>query len=656
MTGKESSSLQLEDADDNSASPPFLNPRTPPMPLPGLPLYEPSQSYLGTRRGSTTSTSSSLSSVSSLSICSPVRLFTSPQARPPPSVKSNPGTFASRITSSLSRLALRSRSKVSLTLDTEIEFADSPPSATTASHSPRTPLSPFTHLRPSNPASPVHQSGFPDMITEPNTPGDDPFHTDRVLTPEADPFARVSCVFDPDADQRSSTPTPHFFSRKDFASSYSFPSQVPSGAASISEKTIATKSTEESSRLFRSKYVPPPFPPPSHPPPKYPPPVRPLPPTPSQGDDWTEFSDWTLNLDNPTGSRFRDVSYIKGEEMKESSKHLLGLLSPRNRPSSPFPLLKNSSSSKSLLQALAPSLTYRTRSNTSHPVEFQPQKRHTSVDTEDSSDSSATLRARPLFQDKPRMITPPPSHGTLSITGPDYIESPMAIHHEFGVAKDDSSPIQPAVWRTSVLYNDVDGDWRPLGSPEEVRSGVRDSLMSAMSSDRASFHTAASRMSILSTDDVCDNTIEGAYSWNNVHAIPLSSDWDVWVPGSDGYFEGEENGQIKLTSKTWSELMEFCFVHEGVVVRKRSIPGDDEITVLNVEVIEAQVGGLEMVLTLARSRMRIETHRQTEGGTSTVLAFSSPLPTTLGLLAHHCRGACVGQGVGDDGDTNMRVF
>ena len=101
--------------------------------------------------------------------------------------------------------------------------------------------------------------------------------------------------------------------------------------------------------------------------------------------------------------------------------------------------------------------------------------------------------------------------------------------------------------------------------------------------------------------------------------------------------------------------MEFCSVHEGVVVRKRSIPGDDEVTVLNVEVIEARGGGLEMVLTLARSRMRVETHRQTEG-TSTVLAFSSSLPTTLGLLVRHCRGSCVGQGVGDNDDTNMRVL
>jgi len=179
-------------------------------------------------------------------------------------------------------------------------------------------------------------------------------------------------------------------------------------------------------------------------------------------------------------------------------------------------------------------------------------------------------------------------------------------------------------------------------------------LMSAMSSDRASFHTASSRMSILSIDD-SEDTIRSAYSWNNVYATPLSGYWDVWVPGSDGYLEGEENGQIKLTSKTWSELMEFCLVHEGVVVRKRSIPGDDEVTVLNVEVIETRGVGLEMVLTLARSRMRVETQRKPED-TSTVLAFSSPLPTTLGLLAHHCRGACVGQGVADNDDTNMRVF
>lgn len=67
-TGIESSSLQFEDVEDQSTSPPFLNPRTPPMPLPGLPLYEPSQSYLGTRRGSTTSTNSSLSSVSPYAI------------------------------------------------------------------------------------------------------------------------------------------------------------------------------------------------------------------------------------------------------------------------------------------------------------------------------------------------------------------------------------------------------------------------------------------------------------------------------------------------------------------------------------------------------------------------------------------------------------
>ena len=179
--------------------------------------------------------------------------------------------------------------------------------------------------------------------------------------------------------------------------------------------------------------------------------------------------------------------------------------------------------------------------------------------------------------------------------------------------------------------------------------------MSTMSSDRASFHTATSRMSILSFgDDSEENTIEGAYSWNNVYVVPSSSDWDVWVPGSDGYFEGEEDSQIKLTSKTWSGMMEFCSAHEGVVVRKRSIPGDDEVTVLNVEMIEASGGGLEMVLTLARSRMRVETHRQNEGE-STILAFTSPLPTTLGLLARHCRGASVGQGVYDN-DTSMRVF
>ena len=180
--------------------------------------------------------------------------------------------------------------------------------------------------------------------------------------------------------------------------------------------------------------------------------------------------------------------------------------------------------------------------------------------------------------------------------------------------------------------------------------------MSTMSSDRASFHTASSHMSILSIgSDGDDDTIKSAYSWNNVRAIPSGDDWDIWVPGSDGYFEGEENSQMKLTSKTWDELMEFCSAHEGVVVRRRSIPGDDEVSVLNVEVIEALGGGLEMVLTLVRSRMRVESNRQ-DGGGSTMLAFSSPLPIALGLLAHHCRGACVGQGVDDKNDTNMKVF
>jgi len=233
----------------------------------------------------------------------------------------------------------------------------------------------------------------------------------------------------------------------------------------------------------------------------------------------------------------------------------------------------------------------------------------------------------------------------------------MVAQQEFAVAKDDSSPIQPAVWRTSVLDDDLDEDLRPFRSSGRVPHGVRDSLMSTMSSDRASFHTAVSRMSILSIGSINEeNTIGGAYSWNNVHVISSSGNWDIWVPGSEGYFEGEENSQLKLTSKTWSELMEFCSVHEGVAVRKRSIPGDDEVTVLDMRVIEVLGGGLEMVLTLARSRMRVETHRQNEGA-STILAFSSPLPTTLGSLARHCRGACVGQGVGgDDDDINMRVF
>ena len=182
--------------------------------------------------------------------------------------------------------------------------------------------------------------------------------------------------------------------------------------------------------------------------------------------------------------------------------------------------------------------------------------------------------------------------------------------------------------------------------------------MSAMSSDRASFYSASSRMSILSIDSVSEEgTAESAYSWNNVHVVPSSDDWDIWVPGSDGYFEGEEGGQIKLVSKTWGELMGFCSAHEGVVIRKRSFPGDDEVTILNVEVIEMSGGGgLEMVLTLARSRMRVETNRQNGAGGSTVLAFSSQLPITLGLLAHHCRGACVGQGIGDENDTDIRVF
>ncbi|KAF9654266.1 hypothetical protein BDM02DRAFT_3182087 [Thelephora ganbajun] len=647
----QTSSLQFEDTDDQPASPLFLNPRTPPMPVSGLPLYEPSSSYLGTRRGSTTSTNSSLSSVIH-----------------PPSVKSNAGTFTSRITSSLSRLAQRSRSKISLTLDTEIEFADSPPSTATTSHSPRTPLSPFTHIRPSNPVSPVHQSAFPDLITEPNTPGNDPFPMDRVLTPEVDPFARAnSCVSNSDTGQRSLTPTPHIFVEND-AISYTFPSQVPfrsaSRAASISEKTVATKSAEESSRLVRSKYVPPPFPPPSHPPPKFPPPVRPLPPTPSTDNAQADFSDWTLNLDSPTGSHPKGASYTRGSrsaERKESSKPFLGLLSPRNRPSSPFPLLKGSSSSKSLLQALAPSVTYRTRSSHSLSTDgdtFQSQKRHVSLDTEESSDSSATLRASPLDLDRPRTITPPPSHKAPSLLlspGP-YCTELSAAPHEFAVTKDDSSPIQPAVWRASVLYDDGDEDLPPFGPPGGVRHRARDSLASTMSSDRASFHTAISRMSILSIGDISGgNTVEGAYSWNNVHAIPSSGIWDIWIPGSEGYFEGEENSQIKLTSETWNELMGFCFAHEGVVVRKRSIPGDDEVTVLNVEAIETPDGGLEMVLTLSRSRMRVETHRQNEGA-STILAFSSPLPTTLGLLAHHCRGACVGQGVGGNNDTNIKVF
>ena len=228
----------------------------------------------------------------------------------------------------------------------------------------------------------------------------------------------------------------------------------------------------------------------------------------------------------------------------------------------------------------------------------------------------------------------------------------MAPQPEFAVAKDDSSPIQPAVWRTSVFG---DGDPRPFGVSGEAHHGVRDSLLSTKSSsDRASFHTAISRMSLLSIDSISEeNTVVGAYSWNNVHVVPSGGDWDIWVPGSEGYFEGEGNSQVKLTSATWTELMEFCSAHEGVAVRKRSIPGDDEVTVLNVEVTQALGSGLEMVLTLARSRMRVETHRQNEG-VSTILAFSSPLPATLGLLAHRCKGAFLGQDI--DNDTNMKVF
>lgn len=239
--------------------------------------------------------------------------------------------------------------------------------------------------------------------------------------------------------------------------------------------------------------------------------------------------------------------------------------------------------------------------------------------------------------------------------GPDCPELSLAVHQEFAVAKDDSSPIQPAAWRTPLLGGDADDPWSFRPS-ENVHHETRDSLLSTISSDRASFHTAISRMSIRSVDSASEeNSVEGVYSWNNVHAIPWSGDWDVWVPGSDGYFEGEEDGQIKLTSKTWSGLIEFCSAHDGVVVRKQSIPGDDEMTVLNVEVIEVLGGGLEMVLTLARSRMRVEPNRQSEGG-STILAFSSPLPTTLGLLACHCRGAYVGQGVGDNNGTDMKVL
>ena len=231
----------------------------------------------------------------------------------------------------------------------------------------------------------------------------------------------------------------------------------------------------------------------------------------------------------------------------------------------------------------------------------------------------------------------------------------MAIQQEFAVAKEDSSPIQPAVWRTSVLGDNMDEDLRPFRQSGDLRCGARDSLMSTMSFDRASFHTAMSHMSILSIGGSSEeDTIEGAYFWNNVHAIPSSGAWDIWVPGSEGYFEGEENSQIKLTSKTWAELMDFCSIHEGVIIRKRSIPGDDEVTVLNVEVTEGLGGGSEMVLTMARSRMKVNTHRQNEGA-STILAFSCPLPTTFGLLAQHCRGACVGQGAGDS-DRITKVF
>lgn len=543
-----------------------------------------------------------------------------------------------------------------------MEFADSPPSTATTSHSPRTPLSPFIHSRRSNPTSPVHQSGFPDLITELTPPEDDPLTIDRVLTPEADPFARTnSCVFE--LDNRSLTPTPHIFAESDAISSYTFPFRAAPMAPSISEKTVATKSTDENSRFTRSKYAPPPFPPPSHPPPRFPPPVRPLPPTPSTDDDRSKSSDWTLNLDSPTSSHSKGASHIRGSrstERKEPSKPFLGLLSPRNRPSSPFPLLKSSSSPKSLLQALAPSVTYRSRSNHSSTDSDTPQspKRHTSLDTEYSSDSSSTLRSRPIRLDRLRTtaLSPAPNSFLLPLSpGQVYPDLSLAAQQEFAVAKDDSSPIQPAVWRTSVL-DDVDRDTRPFEPSGGVRNTARDSLMSTMSSDRASFHTAVSRMSILSVGDTSEeDSVEGVYSWNDVGAIPSSGDWDIWIPGSEGYFEGEENSQIKLTSSTWSGLMEFCSAHDGVVVRKRSIPGDDEVTVLNVEVIEVFGSGLEMVLTLARSRMRVETRRQNEG-VSTILTFSSPLPTTLGLIAHHCRGACIGQGVGDSSDVNIKVF
>lgn len=247
------------------------------------------------------------------------------------SVKSTTSTLTSRISSSFSKLAnpfSRSRSKLGLTVDTNVVTSESTLSAsTTGSNTCYSPLTPRTPAAFSfGPKSSKHVD-FATVVSYGEDHVEESFTVGRVLTPEQDPFARADFFVTPRekyewSDARSDTQTilSPMIPDNSFTS-YSFPPTPDSPYF---------PSHGRNSRVINSRHSPPRSPPPSHPPPRVPPPRRTLPRVPNVDDSF----DWTLNL--PGSTR---INSTPPPPFRKRAKSTPSAPPTQARSNSPFPLV-----------------------------------------------------------------------------------------------------------------------------------------------------------------------------------------------------------------------------------------------------------------------------------------------------------------------------
>jgi hypothetical protein len=277
-----------------------------------------------------------------------------------PSVRSTASTLTSRLSTSFpfhklaSNPFSRSKSRLGLTVNTDVVPSTSIPSISAPCYSPHTPQTPPPFFSPTS----TKDSKYPDFpsLVSYDKLAENLVSVDRVLTPEADPFAKIDGYYAYHLDRgcsndRSKTPTIRSTTNADsWLADYSFPS------TSVSPFSHPITSELESARASYTRSSSPQSPTHARPLPKFPSDTKPLLRRPKHTND-NRLPDWTLCLPNSSASHTRRQRQHSDVDLLKPANERVRFSSTPARPGSPFPFIGELSARIETPHNLEPSLS-----------------------------------------------------------------------------------------------------------------------------------------------------------------------------------------------------------------------------------------------------------------------------------------------------------